>query len=64
MVRRNIQQNGNIGTEIIHVVELETAEFDNVIFMRLLCHLQGKGVADVTCQSGIITSLLKDMVDE
>ena len=64
MVGRDIQQNGDVGTEIIHIVELETAEFDNVIIMRLLCYLQGEGVADVTCQSGIITSLLKDMVDE
>ena len=64
MVRRDIQQDGDIRTEIVHIVELETAEFDDIILMRFLCYLQGEGVTDVTCQSCIIACLLEDMVDE
>ena len=39
MVGRDIQQNGNIGTEVIHIVQLERRQLDDVILMRLLSHL-------------------------
>ena len=42
MVGRDVQQNGNVGTEVIHVVKLEGTEFDDVVLVRLLSHLQGQ----------------------
>ncbi len=42
MVRRDIEQNGNIGTEIIHIIELERGQLNDVIFMRILSNLQGQ----------------------
>ena len=42
MVRCDIQQDGDIGTEVVHIVELERTQFDDIIFVRLLCHLQSQ----------------------
>ncbi len=64
MVRGDIQQDGDIGTEIVHIIQLETAELDDIILMWILCYLKSEGVANVACQSSIVTSLLEDMVDE
>ena len=64
MVGRDVQQDGNVCTEIIHVVELERAELDDVIFVRIFRHLQSQGVADVSCQSSVVACFLEYMVDE
>ena len=64
MVRRDIQEDGNVCSEVIHVVELEGTQFDDVVFMRLFCHLQRQRVADISRQSCIIACLLEDMVDK
>ena len=64
MVRRNVQQHGNIGTEVIHIVQLERRELDDVVFMGFFCHLQSQRVADVASQSCVIASSLEYMIDE
>ena len=64
MVRRNVQQNGDVCTEIVHIIELERREFDDVVLMRLFCHLQGQRVTNVSSQSGIVARLTEDMIDE
>ena len=64
MVRGDIQQNGHIGTEIIHIVQLKRRQFNDVVFMRIFSNLQSQRVSDIASQTGIITSLLEDMVDK
>ena len=64
MVGGNVEQNGDIGTELVHVVELETAQFYNVPFVWFFCHLQGQTVTNIAGQSGIQACLLEDVVDE
>ena len=64
MVGRDVQQDGDVGTEVIHIVQLERRELDDIVFMRIFSHLQGQRVADVTCQSGIVARLTEDMVDK
>ena len=62
MVRGNVHQDGDIGAELIHIVQLEGAEFDNIIVVLLHGHLQGKAVADVACQPYIQSRTLEDVV--
>ena len=64
MVRGNVHQDGDIGAELIHIVQLEGAEFDNIIVVLLHGHLQGKAVADVACQPYIQSRTLEDVVNE
>ena len=64
MVRGDIQQNGDVGTEVVHIVQLEGAEFDDVVFMRILGNLKSQGISDITSQTCIITSRFEDMVDK
>ena len=64
MVGGDVQQDSDIGPEIIHVVELERTEFDDIVCVRILSHLQSQGVTDVASKSGIIARILEDMVDE
>ena len=64
MVGRNIQQDSDIGTEIVHVIKLERAQFDDIILMRILCHLKGQGITYIACQSCIVACLLENMIDQ
>ena len=62
--RRNVEQNSNIRAEVVHVVQLETAQLDDIVFVRVFCHLQSQTLPDVSSQSGIIASLFENMVYE
>ena len=64
VVGGDVEQDGDVGTEVVHVVKLERAEFDDVVFVWVFCHLKGKRVADVTRQTSVVTCLLEDVVDE
>ena len=64
MVGSDVEQNGYISLELVHVVELETAKFDDVVVVLLLGYLKGEAVADVSCQSGIQASLLEYVVNQ
>ena len=64
MVRGNIQQDGHIGTEIIHIVQLKRRQFNDVVFMRIFSNLQSQRITDIASQTGIITSRLENMVDK
>ena len=64
MIGRNIQKNGDIRTEIIHIIQLEGTEFNDVVFVRVFSYLQRQRVADVTSKSGIIACFLEDMIDK
>ena len=54
MIRGDVEQDSHVGTELIHVVELETAQLDDVVLMRSLCHLQRQALSDVACQTYIV----------
>ena len=56
MVWSDIEQDGHIGTELIHIVELETAQLDDIILVRSFCHLEGKALSDISSQTYIIAS--------
>ena len=62
MVGRNVQQDGDVSTEVIHVVELEGTEFDDVVFMWIFSHLECQRIADISCQSCIVTCLLENVI--
>ena len=64
MVGRDIQQDGDIGTEVVHIVQLEGAELNDIVGMRVLCHLQCQGVTDIACQADVISRILEDVIDE
>ena len=64
MVRSDIHQYGDIGTEVIHIVQLERAEFDDIIVMMLFGYLQSQALADISGQSYIQICTLKDVVDQ
>ena len=64
MVGRDVQQDGNVGTEVVHVVELERAQLNDVVLVGLLSHLEGQRVADVASQPGIVACSLEDVIDE
>ena len=64
MVRSDIHQYGDIGTEVIHIVQLERAEFDDIIVMMLFGYLQSQTLADISGQSYIQICTLKDVVDQ
>ena len=64
MVRRDVEQNGDVGAEVVHVVQLETAQLDDVVCVRIFGDLQGEAVADVACQPGIVSGILEDVIDE
>ncbi|MPM90319.1 hypothetical protein SDC9_137440 [bioreactor metagenome] len=46
------------------MIELETAQFYDIISMWFECHLQRQTVAYITCQTHIQPGFLKDMIDQ
>ncbi len=64
MVWSDVEQDCHVGTELIHVVELETAQLDDIVLMRSLCHLQGQTLSDIASQTYIIASRLDDVIDQ
>ena len=53
VVGRDVHQHGDVGLEVIHVVALETAQFDHVARVRILGHLQGEAAPDVARQTNV-----------
>ena len=49
----DIEQNSNVCTEIVHIIQLERTEFNHIVRMILLRHLQSEGVTDVSRQTDI-----------
>ena len=62
MVGGDVQQNGDVCVEVVHVVELERAKLYDVVLVWVFGHLQRKASPYVSCQSGIVASLLEDVV--
>ena len=50
--------------ELIHIVQLETAQFDNIIVVISFGHLQSQALPDVSGQTDIQSCTFKYMVNK
>ena len=65
MVGGDVEQDGNVGSESVHIVELETAElYDVVIKVLALGYLECQAAAYISCQAHIIACLLEYVIDK
>ena len=64
MVWSNVHQHGDIGMELIHVVELEAAEFNDIIVIVTFSHLISQTLSDISCQSHIQACFLEDVINQ
>ena len=64
MVGGYVQKHRNIGTELIHVVKLETAQLYNVVILITLSNLQCQATADVSGQAYIESCLAENVIYE
>ena len=62
MIGSDVQKNGCVGTEIIHIVELKRANLDDIVCMWSLSNLQCEAFSYVSCKRNIVTCFFKDMV--
>ena len=53
MVGSDIHQDGDVGLEIVHIVELERRQLNHIIVAFLLGHLQRQAVTYIACQTYI-----------
>ena len=59
MVGSDVEQDGNVCLELIHVVQLKTAQLNHIIIMLFTGHLKGKTSTDIAGQSNIQTGILE-----
>ena len=64
MVWRNVHKNGNICTEIVHSIQLKTAQFQHIVIVLLCCHKIGVALSNVASQPHIHSCSLHHIVDE
>ena len=64
MVGGYVRDNRDVRSEVITVVQLETADFQDVIIELLSCHLQGVALAYVAAEADVQARLLEQVVDE
>ncbi|OAV74510.1 hypothetical protein Barb7_01987 [Bacteroidales bacterium Barb7] len=64
MVGGDIQQDGDVGFEVVHIVQLKAAQLNHINCVRVFRHLQGKAVAYVSGKTNVRTRLLQYMIDE
>ena len=64
MIGSDIHEDSDVGAKLIHVVQLEGTQFYDIIIMLFHGYLQGKAVADVSCQSHVQSRTLEDMINE
>ena len=62
MIGRYIQQDSYIRFEVVHVVQLKTAQFDHVDRVRVFGNLQCQAVSYVSCQADIHSGFFQDVV--
>ena len=64
MVGGDVQQYGDVGFEVVHSVELEAADLEDIDVVVLGSDLQGVTLADVSAQSGVHPGFLEQVVDK
>ena len=65
MVGGDIEKHADVGTEIVHGIQLEGRDFEHrpVVFLPF-GHLQCQALPDVAAKSDAETGLLKNIIDE
>ena len=64
MVGGDIEQDGDVGAEVVHIVQLEGGKLHYVPLVWRLGHLQRLAVPDVAGQAYIESGFLQDVVNE
>ena len=64
MIGGDVQKNGDVRLEVIHIIQLETAQLDDIHLMRVFRHLQRQAVAHIASQAHIQSGLLQDMIGQ
>lgn len=59
MVRSDVHQYGDVRTEVIHIIQLERAKFDNIIVMVIFGYLQSKTLPMLPAKPTFRPALLK-----
>ena len=54
----------SVGTEVIHIVQLEGTQLNDVVIMLLRGYLQGQAVADVVGEADVQACTLEDVINE
>ena len=64
VVGRDVHYHGHVGLEVVHVLQLERAEFDYVHVVVLAGHLQRQALAYVAGQSDVHARLTQNVIGE
>ena len=64
MVGGDVHDDGYSGLEVIHILELETGEFDDIDIMLLASHLKSHALANISSQADIQSCRLEDMIGQ
>ena len=64
MIRSDIQQDGDVGLKIIHIIQLERRQFNHIVVMVLMRHLQCQRITDITSQTDVQTGLFQDVENQ
>src|ERR1700759_3142038 len=64
MILCDICQNGDIWSKYSDIVQLKTADFYDIPFLRVLSHLTGNGNTDISDQCTIQSSMSANMVSQ
>jgi len=64
VVGGDVHDHRHVGLEIVHVLELERAELDDVYVVVLAGHLQRQALADVAGQPYVVARVLEDVVGQ
>ena len=64
MVGGDVEHHGDIGAEVIHIVELKRTQLDDIHLVGLAAHLVGQRAADVAGQAAVDAGAAQYVVDE
>ena len=64
MVGGDIHQNGHIGTEVVHSVQLERTQLQNIPLTGCGGHLKSETLAYITAQTNVTTRIAHNLIDE
>ncbi len=64
MVGCNVHQHRHIGTEIVHTIELERAEFQHIPIVFTRSDRVGKTLADIATERHVVTRIAQNLIGE
>ena len=62
MIRCNVQQDSYMGFEIIHIIQLKTTQFDDIIIIVASRYLQGQTFPHITGKSHFQSGTFQNMI--